>query len=232
MPWHWGRGIFYNQGACPDCDVGTTVDRVMGLTTIYGHQLAAAWDLGAQGPTTQQLSLGRNDPSGYPYDLSQNDDVLAVHGVDHAHRQPGDAARARRPRRHRRQLRRCRSSTATRATSCCPGRHRRRRADRPGRSRRRPTSCRTPRRTARISVTPDVWFKLQYKALTIEFEGIGVFGRIERPGNLAANDQKADAVPARLGGGQRAAPVSRFASSSGWRRAAPPATRPSSPAST
>jgi len=81
MPWHWGRGIFYNQGNCPDCDVGTTVDRVMGLTTIYGHQLMAAWDLGAQGPTTQQLTLGRNDPSGYPYDLAQNDDVFQVMGA-------------------------------------------------------------------------------------------------------------------------------------------------------
>ena len=81
MPWHWGRGMFYNQGNCADCDVGTTVDRVMGLTTIYGHQIAAAWDLGAQGPTTQQLTLGRNDPSGYPYDLSQNDDVLQLMGA-------------------------------------------------------------------------------------------------------------------------------------------------------
>src|SRR4029078_12432915 len=78
MPWHWGRGIFFNQASCADCDVGTTVDRVMGLTTVYGHQFMAAWDLGAQGPTTQQLSLGRNDPSAYPYDLSQNDDVLQV----------------------------------------------------------------------------------------------------------------------------------------------------------
>ena len=120
MPWHWGRGMFYNQGACADCDVGTTVDRVMGLTTIYGHQIAAAWDLGAQGPTTQQLTLGRNDPSGYPYDLSQNDDVLQLMGVDHAHRQPGDAARAGRPRRHRLQLRRCRSSIGTRATRSRP----------------------------------------------------------------------------------------------------------------
>jgi uncharacterized protein (TIGR04551 family) len=81
MPWHWGRGIFYNQGSCADCDVGTTVDRVMGLTTIYGHQIALAWDLGAQGPTTQQLSLGRSDPTGYPYDLSQNDDVLQLMGA-------------------------------------------------------------------------------------------------------------------------------------------------------
>src|SRR4029079_15792365 len=58
--------------------VGTTVDRVMGLTTVYGHQVMAAWDLGSQGPTSQQLSLGRNDPTGYPYDLSQNDDVLQL----------------------------------------------------------------------------------------------------------------------------------------------------------
>ena len=40
---------FYNDGSCPDCDVGTTVDRVMALTQLYGHQLALAWDLGAQG---------------------------------------------------------------------------------------------------------------------------------------------------------------------------------------
>ena len=78
MPWNWGRGIFYNSGACPDCDVGTTVDRVMGLTTVYGHQMAAAWDLGAQGQTTQPLTLGRNDPGGYQYDLAQNDDVLQL----------------------------------------------------------------------------------------------------------------------------------------------------------
>ena len=35
MPWHWGRGIFYNQGNCPDCDVGTTVDRVMGVSWAH-----------------------------------------------------------------------------------------------------------------------------------------------------------------------------------------------------
>ena len=31
MPWHWGRGVFFNQGSCADCDVGTTVDRTMAL---------------------------------------------------------------------------------------------------------------------------------------------------------------------------------------------------------
>ena len=51
MPWNWGRGIFYNDGSCADCDVGTTVDRVMALTTVYGHQLAARLGPGRAGAT-------------------------------------------------------------------------------------------------------------------------------------------------------------------------------------
>ena len=51
----------------------------------------------------------------------------------------------------------------------------------PERDRARPTLLR------RLIVTPDVWFKLHYKALTIEFEGIGVFGKIEHPGILAVD---------------------------------------------
>ena len=189
MPWHWGRGMYFNSGACPDCNVGTTVDRVMGLTTLYGHQIAAAWDIGAQGPTTQQLALGRNDPNGYQYDLSQGDDVsqymasimridtpvkarervdrgdiVVNYGVQVVYRNQANIVLPR---------------TAPGAAPSTTG-----------------TQPQTPDQLAHatpfggLSVTPDVWFKLQYKALTIEFEGIGVFGRIQRPGILAANDQK------------------------------------------
>src|SRR5581483_618976 len=35
-------------------------------------------------------------------------------------------------------------------------------------------------------VTPDIWFKLYFHALTIEFEGTGVFGKIDNPGPLSA----------------------------------------------
>ena len=187
MPWHWGRGLFYNDGGCADCDVGTTVDRVMALTTIYGHQLAAAWDLGAQGYTTQQLSLGRDDPSGYPYDLSQNDDVLELmasvtriespvelreridrgdlvlnYGVQVVYRNQGNTVVP--------------APATTDATSSSYGPQ--------------PTAPdQLPQAIAfdGISVTPDVWFKLYYKALTIEAEGIGIFGRILHPGSLAAD---------------------------------------------
>ncbi len=188
MPWHWGRGIFYNDGGCADCDVGTTVDRVMALTTIYGHQIAAAWDLGAQGYTTQQLSLGRDDPSGYPYDLSQNDDVLELmasitrienpvalreridrgdlvlnYGLQVVYRNQGNTVVP--------------ATTDQTASPYGP----------------QPTTPdQLPRAIAfdGISVTPDVWFKLYYKALTIEAEGIGIFGRILHPGALSAQDHE------------------------------------------
>jgi uncharacterized protein (TIGR04551 family) len=188
MPWQWGRGLFYNDGGCADCDVGTTVDRVMALTTIYGHQLAFAWDLGAQGYTTQQLSLGRDDPSGYPYDLSQNDDVLELmasvtkienpvalrervdrgdlvfnYGLQVVYRNQGNTVVP--------------AATDQMANAYGP----------------QPLS---PDQLPQaipfdgISVTPDLWLKLYYKALTIEAEGIGIFGRIKHPGALSAMDHE------------------------------------------
>ncbi len=191
MPWQWGRGMFYNSGACPDCDVGTTVDRVMGLTTIYGHQLAGAWDLGAQGPTTQQLTLGRNDPSGYQYDLAQNDDVLQLmasitkldspvelrekldrgdvvvnYGLQLVYRNQGYMVEPRDP---------ALTAGQTPATGTQPA---------------SPDQLPQARYIGALTVSPNLWFKLQYKALTVEFEGMGIFGRIQHPGALAADDQK------------------------------------------
>ncbi len=192
MPWNWGRGLFYNDGSCADCDVGTTVDRVMAMTTIYGHQLKLAWDLGAQGDTTQQLSLGRLDPSGYPYDLSQNDDVLELmasvarienpvelreridrgdvvvnYGLQVVYRNQGNidavpATNATRP---------ARPPVRAAAADARPD----------------PDA---PSPIGAISFTPDVWFKLYYKALTIEAEGIAILGRIQHPGALSEDNQE------------------------------------------
>ncbi|HXJ23662.1 MAG TPA: TIGR04551 family protein [Polyangia bacterium] len=187
MPWQWGRGIFYNDGNCADCDVGTTVDRVMALTTLYGHQLAFAWDLGAQGVTTQQLSLGRADPSGYPYDLSQDDDVLELmasitridnpialreridrgdvvvnYGLQVVYRNQGNADVA--P-----------QTTDTQVVSQF------------GAQPSAPDQYSQSVPFGGISVTPDLWFKLYYKTFTLEAEGIGILGRIQHPGPLAAN---------------------------------------------
>jgi uncharacterized protein (TIGR04551 family) len=185
MPWHFGRGLYYNDGGCPDCDVGTTVDRVMALTTLYGHQIAAAWDLGPQGYTTQQINLGQMSPSGYPYDLSQNDDVLQLmasivrkdnpvqlreridrgepvlnYGLQVVYRNQGNSATA---------------TPMPLASMSTTG----------------PMPLTAEQITAipfgGISVTPDIWAKFFYKALTLEFEGVGVFGRILHPGILAVD---------------------------------------------
>jgi len=42
MPWHFGRGMYFNKGDCADCDGGTTVDRIMAITR-YTAQLALSW---------------------------------------------------------------------------------------------------------------------------------------------------------------------------------------------
>jgi uncharacterized protein (TIGR04551 family) len=75
MPWHFGRGMYFNRGDCADCEGGTTVDRLMALTTIYGHQLALGWDFGAQGYHIGYTDLGQKNTGGFPLDLTQKDDV-------------------------------------------------------------------------------------------------------------------------------------------------------------
>jgi uncharacterized protein (TIGR04551 family) len=199
MPWNWGRGIYYNDGSCPDCDVGTTVDRVMALTTLYNHQIALAWDLGPQGWTTQQLSLGRDSPEGYPYDLSQNDDVFQVmasimrrdnpvqlreridrgeavlnYGLQVVYKELGNQSQANVP-----------STTNMPPTTGQP----------PLTPEQLTQDGSVPSGSTRglvgaLTITPDLWAKFYYKALTIEFEGIGVFGKIDHPGILAVDDAR------------------------------------------
>jgi uncharacterized protein (TIGR04551 family) len=187
MPWHFGRGLYYNDGGCPDCDVGTTVDRVMALTQLAGHQIAVAWDLGPQGYTTQQLSLGQQSPDGYPYDLSQNDDVLQLmasvvrkdnpvqlreridrgepvlnYGVQVVYRNQGNTVTPMAVTQQPQNV-----STGPQPLT--------------------PDQLNQAQPFDAFSFTPDVWAKFYYKALTLEFEGVGVFGRIDHPGVLAAD---------------------------------------------
>jgi uncharacterized protein (TIGR04551 family) len=75
MPWHFGRGMYFNRGECADCEGGTTVDRLMILTTVYRHQLALAWDFGAQGYHVGYTDLGQHNVGGFPLDLTNKDDV-------------------------------------------------------------------------------------------------------------------------------------------------------------
>ena len=191
MPWHWGRGIAYNDGSCPDCDGGTSVDRVMALTQLYGHQLALSWDLGAQGLTSQQLQYGRDVPGGYPIDLSQNDDVFQAMGA---------ITKIENPVRLRERI--DRGDVVVNYGLQLVYRNqgnevlvdpKQQPAVGAGNTTQPPNREQLPKQLLAINAvifTPDVWFKLYFKALTIEFEGIGVFGKVDHPGPLAVDDTK------------------------------------------
>jgi uncharacterized protein (TIGR04551 family) len=194
MPWNWGRGMAYNNGSCPDCDGETVVDRLMALTQLYGHQFALAYDFGSQGLTSQTLLFGRDDPSGYPIDLSQDDDVIELmasvtkidtpahlreridrgdvvvnYGLQLVYRSQQDDVQVSPG-----------TSTMTMPTVSVTG---------PGQL---PTQsiAQQPNNFTPINgllVTPDLWFKLWFKQLTVEFEGIGVFGKVDHAGPLAVD---------------------------------------------
>src|SRR5262249_35163538 len=73
MPSHWGLGMFVNNGDCLDCDYGTTADRVMFSTKLWGHYFAFLWDWVATGPTTQ--IIGPQTNSGQPFNADTLDDL-------------------------------------------------------------------------------------------------------------------------------------------------------------
>ena len=67
MPWHFGRGMAFNNGACPDCDGGTTVDRVMASDpALRPPDRGRPGTSAPQGPTYAAADAGPHDPSGYP----------------------------------------------------------------------------------------------------------------------------------------------------------------------
>ena len=172
--------------------MGTTVDRVMAVTQLYGHQIAAAWDIGPQGYTTQQLALGQVSPGGYQYDLSQNDDVMQVMASIARRDNPvqlreridrGDAVLNYGVQFVYRNLGQVNTPDIT-ANPTPTGT-----GPQPLTTEQIKPSDPTKPFNA-VSFTPDIWAKLYYKALTIEFEGIGVFGKIDHPGVLAADDHQ------------------------------------------
>jgi len=89
---HWGLGVLANDGGpahfdngplvtqpdpfgttgqCFDCDYGSTADRIMFITKIFGHYVVPMIDFTSEGPYFTRI----NETSGQPYDLDQLDDV-------------------------------------------------------------------------------------------------------------------------------------------------------------
>jgi uncharacterized protein (TIGR04551 family) len=191
MPWHFGRGMVYNNGSCQDCEGGTTVDRVIAITQVYGHQLALAWDWGAAGPSMATTDVGRRDLEGPPLDLSQEDDVfelmaslsylqderrfreridygeLAInYGLQLVYRRQNTEV--------------FQSPTDVTGTPPPNGMA----TDTPSRD----DLAAGLQTVNALFFQPSIWFKLGWKALTVEFEASAVLGKIDNAGPLVAMD--------------------------------------------
>jgi uncharacterized protein (TIGR04551 family) len=81
MPWHWGMGMMANNGQCWDCNFGDNVDRMLFQTRWAQHTFGVAYDFSGSGPDSLSVDL---DPTtagiqtmygGQAVDLEQLDDV-------------------------------------------------------------------------------------------------------------------------------------------------------------
>jgi len=187
MPWHFGRGISYNDGSCMDCDGGTTVDRVALLTEVYGHQFTLALDYGTQGLTSNQLALGRNGGDSMPIDLGQDDDVYeymaAVTHIDTpvALREKVDRGDVvvnyglqlvYRSQHTSYDTSACTMPNTTAAIAACGG------------TITKAEQALTPTPINAFFFQPNLWMKLHYRSLIIEFEGTALLGRMDQGGVL------------------------------------------------
>jgi len=75
MPVQWGLGMLANDGHCWDCDWGDNSDRIMFKANLAGYTLGMGYDFHANGPTSLSVNPGFNSYGGQAIDLEQLDDV-------------------------------------------------------------------------------------------------------------------------------------------------------------
>ena len=198
MPWHFGRGMYFNKGDCPTCDGGTTVDRIMAITQLYGHQFALSWDFGPSGYAWGMTDVGRSDPSGPALDLSQNDEVVefaaALTMLDDDRRFRERAQSGELVLNYGAQLvyraqnnEVFKLSPSAKANQTQNGAISRTDLDNNTDS----SSASLRQNINAWLLIPSVWFKLGWKALTLEFESTGLAGRIGNAGPLRLHESGA-----------------------------------------
>jgi len=74
MPVHWGLGMLANDGSCWDCDWGDNSDRIMFSANLAGYTLAMGYDFASNGPTSLSVQ-DRVTYGGQAIDLEQLDDL-------------------------------------------------------------------------------------------------------------------------------------------------------------
>ncbi len=73
---HWGLGMLVNSGTCLDCDYGDSIDRIMATTQLFDTYLSVSWDFPVEGVVGLPGNAGQPaEDGGQPYDLDQRDDV-------------------------------------------------------------------------------------------------------------------------------------------------------------
>jgi len=182
MPSHWGMGILANDGNCTDCDYGSTADRVMFLTRLFDHYLGGGYGWVYSGINSTQTAAWQNKYLGQGFTLDrkwgvgewlllagridkpaewkekvQRGDVAVNYGTYHLFRtQENDLAF---------------NSTASLLDSDNPG----------GSGGLRDLYV----KRGAFAWIPDVWFKLSYKGLDLELEGVYIFGNIDHATDIS-----------------------------------------------
>jgi uncharacterized protein (TIGR04551 family) len=196
MPWHFGRGMYFNKGDCPTCDGGTTVDRIMILTQLYGHQLALSWDFGPSGYAWGMTDAGRADPSGPALDLSQNDEVVQFTGAltmkddDRRFRERAQSGELVLNYGVQLVYRGQNNEVFKLSQSAQANQNQNGTISRADLNNANDTSAASLRQNINAwLLIPSLWFKLGWKALTLEFESTGLAGRMGNAGPLRLYEQ-------------------------------------------
>jgi uncharacterized protein (TIGR04551 family) len=182
MPVHWGMGIFANNGSCPDCNWGDNADRIMGEVHFAGYTFAMGYDFNSSGPSSLGIQPSGLYYGGQAIDIEQLDDVDQLFWVL-GRMDPEEVIRDRLDRGQlvlnyglylvwRKQDFDYKSDAATSLN---------------------PDKDASAWATAFLerhawSLMPDIWFKLLWKKLEIQFEGLLIGGKVENGSNAIGED--------------------------------------------
>jgi uncharacterized protein (TIGR04551 family) len=75
MPSHWGLGLLANDGGCWNCNAGDNADRLVFTTELSNHTLGMGYDFASSGPNSLGVASGRSTYGGQAIDLEKLDDV-------------------------------------------------------------------------------------------------------------------------------------------------------------
>jgi uncharacterized protein (TIGR04551 family) len=183
MPSQWGMGLLANDGNCLDCDYGSTADRVMFTTRLYDHIFGGGYGWVYSGINSTQTAAWQNQYLGQGIDLDRKWGVgewtLLAGRID----QPGEwkekvqrgdvAVNYGTYHLFRTQQNDIKYDQGVDLSS---------RSDTPSAA----GGLREDYvKRGAFAWIPDVWFKLSYKGLDLELEGLYILGNIDHADDIS-----------------------------------------------